>query len=147
MVAQKLHDVLQVVFATALDTYLLALNLRLDSRHFIADELGNRFGLLLVESGLERYLLGQLHTTRHWFFGQVEYLAALAACHQCAADDIEYTFAVHVVGGRYDETGFVAEPIDRSRCAPKIIAIGDLTLYLLEDVVDLRFVVVRDDIK
>ena len=97
-------------FATALDTYLLALNLRLDSRHFIADELGNRFGLLLVESGLERYLPAQLHTTRHWFLGQVEYLAALAAGHQCAADDIEYTFAVHVVGGRYDETGFVAEP-------------------------------------
>src|SRR5947209_7507394 len=57
--AQELHNGLEIVFASACNAHSVALDLGFGFGKFVADEFGDAFGFVLVETLFEGHFLGR----------------------------------------------------------------------------------------
>lgn len=137
---------MEVVFATAHDKDGVALNLGLYLGVAI-QELGDDFGLILIEPSFEQNFLVvlRLDSTASLLGSSTFWLDATAT--EFFAVNVEDCVDLPVAVTGNFEAFFVIEPFDGRWRAFKIIAACHFALALVKDVVHLCFVVLADDVE
>ncbi|MDB5166702.1 MAG: pheS [Candidatus Saccharibacteria bacterium] len=139
---------MQIIFTTAGDSDFIALYLGFYFGVLFTQQLRDLFGLVLVETFLERYFLGGFEVARGDFLAGVEQFLALTTGRQLFSDNVEDGFNLPVTVAGNDQTGLVGtEPVNRGRRAFEVIPAGKFALRLVKNVIKFSFVVVRDDIE